>query len=741
MSDMDQRLGSRYVLKERLGRGAMGTVWRAQNTDTGQFVAVKVLSEELSDEPDMVTRFIQERNTLIAVLHPNLVRIHDLVVEDGRLAIVMDLVNGPDLHRHLVDRGVLSLSEAAVIGRGVASALTVIHTAGIIHRDLKPANILLDLGGPQPQPKLVDFGIARMLAGSRLTARSSVVGTPQYLSPEAISGTEPSPALDIYAFGIALYELLTGKPPFYGEQLLQVLNQHMYQEPPWPASIPPEILPVLQAMLAKNPQSRPTAEQLTQALDEVVANAPAPIFPALAPAPYQQQSQRPWQSGPAPQSPLPTPGAGAGPQSPVPSPGQQPLGSSPLPQQSSPLPGTFGNPGQSPLAPQNSPLPGIFGAPGQSPLPPQSSPLPAPGPQSPLPQTPPGYPAAPNAQPFGAPTGTPLPGAPGSPLPGAPARSPIPAPSPSGFFYPNAGMFDPNASASSFPQSPPPFTDEMFSPKKPKRDKRKLALLGGGGVAVLAVVGLVLALTLGGGNSPNPQPGASGTGAAVVAVQPCPAETAVGVQAAARWTLAGSAGDCSLAPSNANSLTLAGGATYVDSGARGKVLAFEGGSAVASVRNNSIVNTASSFTVSIWVDLQSYSKSKYSTVLAFQGSSVDAYTIEYNPGWGGWAFNHTTIDGSGASWVAAAAKTAPKTNTWTHLVGVYNSSSHTLSLFENGTKVVERTGITGWNGDSKITLGANSYPSGAIYTPMTGELSDLQIFDSALTATQVAAIQ
>jgi serine/threonine-protein kinase len=136
MSEMGQRLGSRYVLKERLGRGAMGTVWRAQNTDTGRFVAVKVLSEELSDEPDMVSRFIQERNTLIAVSHPNLVRIHDLVVEDGRLAIVMDLVNGPDLHRHLVERGVLSLPEAAVIGRGVASALAAIHAAGIIHRDL-----------------------------------------------------------------------------------------------------------------------------------------------------------------------------------------------------------------------------------------------------------------------------------------------------------------------------------------------------------------------------------------------------------------------------------------------------------------------------------------------------------------------------------------------------------------------------------------------------------------------------
>lgn len=673
MSDMDQRLGSRYVLKERLGRGAMGTVWRAQNTDTGQFVAVKVLSEELSDEPDMVTRFIQERNTLIAVSHPNLVRIHDLIVEDGRLAIVMDLVNGPDLHRHLVERGVLSLSEAAVIGRGVASALTAIHAAGIIHRDLKPANILLDLGGPQPQPKLVDFGIARMVAGSRLTARSSVVGTPQYLSPEAISGTEPSPALDVYAFGIALYELLTGKPPFHGEQLLQVLNQHMYQEPPWPASIPPEILPLLQSMLAKNPQSRPTAEQLVQALDGIVANAPA--------APFQAGPPASWPADPsAPPSPLPA-------------------------------------------------------APPQSPLPAAQSPIPR---QSPPPQAPPGY-QTPRPQPYGTP-GTPLPG-----TFGTPAQSPIPAPSPSGFFYPSAEMFEPNSPAASFTPNPPPFTDQMLVLKKPKRDKRKFALIGGG-VAAVAVVGVVLALTLGGGKTPTPQPTAAGTGTGTAAavVQACPAETAVGVQAAARWTLAGTAGDCSLAPSNTDSFTLANGAAFVDSGSHGEVLAFEGGTADATVANDSIVNTASSFTVSIWVDLQSYTKSKYSTVLTFQGSTMDAFDLEYNPGWDGWAFNHTTEDGAGATWVAAAAKvpTPPKTNVWTHLVGVYDSSAQEMTLYVNGTNIISRTGVTGWDGDAKITLGANSYPaSGSTYAPMTGELSDLQIFDSALTAKQVGAIQ
>ena len=698
MSDMDQRLGSRYMLKERLGRGAMGTVWRAVNTDTGQPVAVKVLSEEFSDEPDMVTRFIQERNTLIRVTHPNLVRIHDLVVEDGRLAIVMDLVNGPDLHRHLVERGVLSLPEAAVIGRGVADALSAIHAAGIIHRDLKPANILLSLDGPQPVPKLVDFGIARMVVGSRLTSRSSVVGTPQYLSPEAISGIEPTPALDVYALGIALYELLTGTPPFHGEQLLQVLNQHMYQEPPWPAGIPPQILPLLQAMLAKNPQARPSAADLSRALDALAGGGPA-NFPGAAPIVAQQalQAQQPMQAQPMPQLP----------------PQSWPSGA-PAPQ--SPLPGAVFPPLQTPLPPQQTPLP--YQAPAGF----------GPGPQGP---------------------GTPLPDPRNTPLPGgygSPQQSPIPAPSPSGFFYPNPEMFDPGSSAASYTPSPAPFTEDMFQTKKPKRNNKKYALIGGG--AVVVVAGVVLALTLGGGNSPTPKPistgptGSRGTATAVaVAVKPCPAEAAVGVTASASWTLAGTPGDCSLAPSNTDSLTLADGAVFGASPSHGKVLRVDGNNAVATVSNSDIVNTANSFTASIWVDLTSFDKTAYSTVLAFHGQTSDAFTVEYNPGSGGWTFNHTTTNGAGAKYISAASKTAPKANSWTHLIAVYDAGAKSMALYVDGTPVIQHNAVAAWDATNEITLGGALNQSGATVAAMDGELSDLQIFDSALTAEQVAKIR
>ena len=770
MSEMDNRLGSRYVLKERLGRGAMGTVWRATNTDTGVDVAVKVLSEELSDEPEMVVRFVQERNALVAVRHPNLVRIHDLVVEDGRLAIIMDLINGPDLHRHLAQRGTLNLTEAAIIGRGVASALESIHTAGIIHRDLKPANILLDLGGPQPEPKLVDFGIARMLSGSRLTARSSVVGTPQYLSPEAISGAEPTPAVDIYALGIALYELFTGEPPFHGDQLLQVLNQHMYQEPPWPPSIPPQILPLLQAMLAKNPQARPTAPEIARSMDALVKAGPQlaaamPTPPDNAQAGQFPQSQVP---GQFPQSPLPgQPALPGGPgQSALPAapgrpelpgaPGQFPQ--SPLPGQS-PLPAAPGQfpqspvPGQSPLpgAPIGSPVPGQPFYPSNA----QPSPYPA---LDPAAQQPGAYqyPQQPSPTPYpqpGAVDGSsPLPAPYGRP-PGTPTTdsTPIPAPSPSGFFYPNAGMFDPNyanAPANApFTPSPPPFTDDMLSMKKARGGNRKKLLIGVGAVlAVAAVGGLVFALTS--GNSPKPQPVAIATGTATgtsvatgaastgpsFAVDPtCSTQ---GVTAAARWLLDGTPAACS---SSTGSLNLFGNATWASASSEGSVLKLNGQTSRATIPIGSIIDTARSFTVSAWVELSTTLKSTQ-TVVAFQGKKVDAFKLQYDAGQKSWAFSRSSADVVGAQWAPAADSKTPALNSWTHLVGVYNAGAHSLSLYVNGTDVANRAGVTGWQANGKITIGASLDSTGNPFEALDGEISQVEIFGSALTSTQVASL-
>ena len=667
MSDMDQRLGSRYVLKERLGRGAMGTVWRAQNTDTGQFVAVKVLSEELSDEPDMVTRFIQERNTLRAVSHPNLVRIHDLIVEDGRLAIVMDLVNGPDLHRHLVERGVLSLSEAAVIGRGVASALATIHAAGIIHRDLKPANILLDLGGPQPQPKLVDFGIARMIAGSRLTARSSVVGTPQYLSPEAISGTEPSPALDIYAFGIALYELLTAKPPFYGEQLLQVLNQHMYQEPPWPPSIPPEILPLLQAMLAKDPRSRPTADQLVQALDVIVANAPA--------APFQAAAAGSWQAGPAaPQSPpLATP--------------------------------------RSPLPPQASPLGGPVAGGPLSPLPRQQSSFPQPQPGY---QTPPG-------QPYGAP---------GSPLPGGfgtPAQSPIPAPSPSGFFYPSAEMFEPNSPGAAFTPNPPPFTDQMLVLKKPKRNKRRLAIIGAV-VLVLAVVGTVLGLSLGGGGGKTPVAQGTSTPTAAASKSTVP----LAALSAHHWTLC-----CDQLQDALGGTSTTSSGVVLNSTKDGNAY-FNGKAGTQIIVGDTVINTEQSFTIAFYLNMYGATTTGggRETVVEQRGTKGCAACVEYDPTAQRFVFEMQSADTASATTTEVRALAVAKQQTWYRIIASYNAQTQTMSLYIGGVLQGTASFDAAWSPTGPLSFG-----SGLINADTTnwysGNMADMWIWNRSMTPAQV----
>jgi serine/threonine protein kinase, bacterial len=279
----EQRLGSQYVLDERIGRGAMGVVWRGRDTDTGEPVAIKILAEELSEDPDVLARFVQERTVLIGLRHPNLVAVHDMVVERNRLALVMDLVSGGDLLRLLKQNGVLTPAQAAGLAAQICAALQAIHAAGVVHRDLKPANVLLDLDGPQPVVRLADFGVARMADRSRITAHTSIVGTPSYLAPELIRGEEPVPAGDVYALGVTVYELLTGRPPFNGGTVLTVLHRHLEDQAVRIPGVPDSLWSIIEACLEKDPESRPSAAAvgglLVKALPELIG------VPAASPAP------------------------------------------------------------------------------------------------------------------------------------------------------------------------------------------------------------------------------------------------------------------------------------------------------------------------------------------------------------------------------------------------------------------------------------------------------------------------
>ena len=269
---MGQPIGSRYELESQLGRGAFGSVWRGRVRDTGEAVAIKVLLEELANDADVVTRFLRERTALVAMRHRSLVAIRDLVVEGDVLALVMQLVEGPDLRAYLRGRGTLGATETALVVADVAEALAVAHAAKIIHRDVKPANVLLKPEDGGYRPLLTDFGIARLADAPSVTRTSQVVGTPYYLAPEVISGQQPSPAVDVYACGIMFFELMTGRPPFRGSDAMEVFQAHQTQPPPRPDGVPDAIWTVIASALAKDPARRPDATGLAARLRAAVGS-------------------------------------------------------------------------------------------------------------------------------------------------------------------------------------------------------------------------------------------------------------------------------------------------------------------------------------------------------------------------------------------------------------------------------------------------------------------------------------
>ena len=280
-------LGSRYLLDERIGQGGMGVVWRGRDHGTGAHYAIKVLRPEYAADPASVGRFVRERTALMSLRHPNVVAIHDMIMEGDRLALVMDFISGGDLASHQHRRGgKLSPQEAADVAAQIADALAAAHAAGIVHRDLKPANVLVD----GDRFALADFGIARIADHPSSTTKGTIIGTVAYMAPEVISGHEPTAACDVYALGITLHELLTGAPPFTGN-VAAILHDHVYTLAPRPAGIPDPLWDVISGCLSKDPAGRPTAAALAQTLHALAQLAYS--APARDQAPEQSQEYRP----------------------------------------------------------------------------------------------------------------------------------------------------------------------------------------------------------------------------------------------------------------------------------------------------------------------------------------------------------------------------------------------------------------------------------------------------------------
>jgi serine/threonine protein kinase len=239
----------RFTLLSELGRGGMGVVWKARDEETGQVVALKVMREIYAEDADYVARFERELELAKRIDSKHVVKVLGYGVRQGMPYLALEYINGPSLHEALTGHGPYNWSEARILLAQLAQGLADAHAAGVIHRDVKPSNVLI---GPDGVAKLTDFGIARGLNTTRMTATSTMIGTPAYLAPEGPKDARS----DLYSLGIIGYELLTGAPPFVGQTYQEVLLAHLRDAPDL-ARLPEETRPVIGWLLAKDPAQRP----------------------------------------------------------------------------------------------------------------------------------------------------------------------------------------------------------------------------------------------------------------------------------------------------------------------------------------------------------------------------------------------------------------------------------------------------------------------------------------------------
>jgi serine/threonine protein kinase len=239
----------RFTLLSELGRGGMGVVWKARDEETGQVVALKLLREIYAEDPDYLERFERELELARRISSAHVVKVLGFGVRQKVPYLALEFVDGPSLHDALAKHGPYGWAEARVLIVQIAQGLADAHAAGVIHRDVKPSNVLI---GPDGTAKLTDFGIARGLDLERMTATSTMLGTPAYLAPEGPKDARS----DLYSLGIIGYQLLAGVPPFVGQTYQEVLLAHLRDEPDL-TRLPPEVRPIIGWLLAKDPAQRP----------------------------------------------------------------------------------------------------------------------------------------------------------------------------------------------------------------------------------------------------------------------------------------------------------------------------------------------------------------------------------------------------------------------------------------------------------------------------------------------------
>ena len=318
---MTKGLGSSiggYTIESLLGRGGMSTVYIAEDAKLGRKVALKIMSEELSENEAFRSRFIREAKMAANLEHPNIVPVYDAGEADDVLYLAMRVIRGTDLRRVITEEGPMDAERTTGIMRQIASALDAAHRAGLVHRDVKPANILLSHEGEEEHAYLSDFGLTKHVSSrSGLTQTGTFMGTIDYVAPEQIRGGEVDGRTDLYSLACVLYECLTGEVPFTKDQDVAILFAHLEDERPRVSAKRPDLSAaiddVLARAMAKQKEERfatclafvDAARRALELAPAVRGTAPPTIFapPPAAPSPGSEGGREPHPSFPPAEQP------------------------------------------------------------------------------------------------------------------------------------------------------------------------------------------------------------------------------------------------------------------------------------------------------------------------------------------------------------------------------------------------------------------------------------------------------